>query len=117
MNRTEITNKLLENHQSFIDYVSKLDDAKFMQSPAGKWTAGQQLEHIYLSVKPLSTGFILPKIVIKLVFGKANRPSKSYQDLVKKYHDKLDNGGKASGSFVPKAVDISQKKNIATKKA
>jgi hypothetical protein len=36
-----------------------------------------------------------------LIFGTANRKSRSYEELVARYHSKLKAGGRASGRFVP----------------
>jgi hypothetical protein len=47
--------------------------------------------------------FLLPGGVLKLLFGTSNRPSKNYDDLVKKYHIKLQEGGRASARFLPTA--------------
>ena len=46
----------------------------------------------------------MPKFVLGIVFGTANRPSMSYEALAAKYEGVLDKGGKAGGRFVPPAV-------------
>lgn len=116
MDRSEIINKLQHHHQLFTDYIHSLNEADFMFSLNNeKWAAGLQLDHIYRSVKPLGDGIILPKFVIGLMFGKANRPSKTYDALVQKYHDKLSLGGKAMGNFIPQPVAFSQREEIKNK--
>ncbi|MDH5368039.1 MAG: DinB family protein, partial [Cyclobacteriaceae bacterium] len=65
------------------------------------------------SVKPLREALMLPKFKLKLVFGKANRPSKTYGGLVKKYPDKLGGGGKASAKYYPKSINVSQKEALS----
>jgi hypothetical protein len=86
--------------------VLSLSEADFVKSENGKWTAGQQLDHLYRSAKPLVLAFSLPPFFVKLLFGKANRPSKTYEEIVQKYEGTLANGAKASGSFVPKNYSI-----------
>ena len=76
MTRPEIQHKLKETHKNFIELIVSLNDNDFLLSSNGKWTAGQQLDHIYRSVSAVKTGLTLPKFIIKLVVGKANRPSK-----------------------------------------
>jgi hypothetical protein len=44
--------------------------------------------------------------LLKLIWGQANRESKSYEDLVKKYLLKLENGGRATGRFIPQKVSV-----------
>jgi len=112
MQRQELINQLSENHQRFIHYIQSLTDDEFTFSNNGKWTAGQQLEHIILAVKPLAQGLQLPPFLIKLFFGKANRASKTYDELIAKYLEKLKNGGKASGRFIPKEITIEKKEKL-----
>lgn len=112
MNIPEINRKLLENHRLFTDYIQSLSTEVFTLSRNQKWTPGQQLEHIRRSVQPLAQGFRLPKWLIKMIFGKSNRPGRTYDELVKKYSLKLEEGGRASGRFLPKAVAISEKNKI-----
>lgn len=109
MTRSEIQQTLRANHQSFLDLVKGLSEAQFNQAPDGKWTPGQHLEHIQRAVAPLAKGVGLPKFVLKWVFGKANRPSKTYEGLVQKYKNKIAAGGQASGRFIPPAVGWNQR--------
>ena len=67
----------------------------------GKWTPVQQLDHIRKSVAPVRLAFTLPKFFLRIIFGKANRPSRTYPELVMKYKAKLEAGGKSPAQFVP----------------
>jgi hypothetical protein len=49
------------------------------------------------------------------MFGNANRPSKTYDELVEKYNSKLLIGGRASGPFVPKTISFEQKELLLEK--
>jgi hypothetical protein len=115
MDKKELKKKLLENHKSFIQFVIGLTSDEFSKSNNEKWTAGQQLEHIFLGVKPVRQILSLPKFLIKLICGQANRKSKNYDELVKKYQHKLENGGRATGRFIPKSVDIDRGQKLTTK--
>ncbi len=106
---------LLQKHESFIAFIRGLNDEQFMGSINNKWSAGQQLQHIYLSVKPLTQALLLPRFVLHLLFGKANRPSKIYEALIQKYKDKLTSGGRATGRFIPAAVDVNKKDELLKK--
>jgi len=112
MERGEITRLLKESHSSFVNYIRGLTNDEFLFSHPQKWTAGQQLEHIYLSVRPVVLALGLPKLLVRIVFGVANRPSRTYDDLVGKYLKTLENGGKSSRPFIPKAVAVNQKESI-----
>jgi len=112
MTKQELKSKLNENHLQFTEYLSLLPESDFMYSPANKWTAGQQLQHIILSVKPVTQAFSLPRFVIKMMFGKSNRKGRSYDELVAKYKVKLQEGGKAPGRFVPQIVNYHQREEV-----
>ena len=113
MTKSEIQQQLRENHTRFINSISALPDTDFLFSNQGKWTAGQQLEHIVKSVRPVNLAFSLPSFLLKIIFGKANRPSKSFDALVEKYQSKLAAGGKSSAPFIPKAVSVADKEKLA----
>ena len=113
MNRQEIITKLKENHQAFVDYILALPDDEFLQHQPEKWSAGQQLDHIYRAVSPVTMAFGLPGFMLKLFFGKPNRNGRTYDELVKKYKSKLAAGGAASGRFIPKPVAVSDRLNLA----
>jgi hypothetical protein len=112
MTKTEIFERLETNHNQFISYLESLNESEFEYAFSDKWSAGQQLKHIVLSVKPLAQGFLLPRFLLKIIFGKANRPSKTYEALVLKYDEKLKIGGRASAAFLPKAVNFSEKEKL-----
>ena len=86
-------------------------------SPNGKWSAGQNLEHLIRAIKPLQLAYALPKFVLTVLFGKTNRPSLTYDELVIKYKTKLTEGGKASGPFIPPAVSFEKKDKLIEKYA
>ena len=114
LDKDQIIGKLRENHNRLADMVSGLSEKDFCETPHGKWTAGQQLDHIYLSLKPLTIALGLPKIGLR-AFGSANRPSHDYDGVVAKYHEALANGGKAPSNFVPDLILYTDKDAISAK--
>ena len=114
MTGKEISRQLHENHQAFIAMMLGFNETDFTKSTNSKWTPGQQLDHIRLSVKPLVGALAYPDFVLRLLFGKTNRDSKTYEDFVAKYKKALDNGGAASPRFIPKKVSFEQREPIAT---
>jgi hypothetical protein len=115
MNREEIKTRLKDNHRQFTELILSLGDNDFLFSVNDKWTAGQQLDHIYRSVSPLTHALTLPKLLIRLVIGKANRPSKDYVTLIIKYKSKLAGGGRAGRRYLPKPVALNQKETLKNK--
>jgi DinB superfamily len=115
MNKNEIIHTLTSNHKVFIDYTSALNKEQIEYKRENKWSAAQQIQHIYKSVRPLALGLLMPKVMVKIIWGKANRPSKSYEGLVAKYNEKLLLGGRASSPFVPKEVPANDIKKWQSK--
>jgi len=112
MQKQQIIDALRNNHELFISYLAQLNNQDFVAERNEKWTAAQQLEHIIRSVKPLNQGLMLPAFMLKLFFGKANRPSKNYDELVAKYNRKLTEGGKATAAFIPPKITTSKKERL-----
>jgi hypothetical protein len=112
MTKPQIIQLLQEKHNTFIAYIQTLNEEEFLYAPIDKWTAAQQLDHIHKSVKPLTQAMGYPKFIPRLLFGKANRPSKTYEELINRYNEKLSLGGRASGRFVPPTIAASQKDGL-----
>src|SRR5205085_4225714 len=56
----------------------------------------------------------LPRLPVRIMFGKATKPSSTYEQLVNAYHHKLQSGYKASAPYVPKSVGADQKEKLIT---
>ncbi len=116
MNKEEIIASLEQNHVLFIEYLTQLSKQDFELSNNGKWNAGQQLLHIYMSVKPLANGLkSAPKFVIKTTYGKAKNNPKTYDELVKSYHETLAVTDTSNSDYQPKDVIFSEKDEIIKK--
>lgn len=108
----ELQQMLKENHVRFSTTIQELSDEDFLKSASGKWTAGQQLEHIIKSVAPVNMAFGMPAFMLRLMFGKTNRPSRTYDQLVEKYKQKLSAGGRATNRFLPAPVTLQQRQEL-----
>jgi hypothetical protein len=113
MKKNEIIELLDKNYSNFIAFVAAQSPIQFCNAPEGKWTSGQQTDHLVKAIRPVILGLRLPKFMPRLLFGKSNRPSKSYDDLVAKYQQKLAAGGKASRPFIPPTIAASKQAILA----
>lgn len=117
MNKQAIISLLEKNHETFILKIASLSDSNFNRTLADKWTSSQQLEHIIKSVKSVDMAFGLPMFVLKMKFGLANRPSKTYTELVKKYlktlEDKKDY--EIPSEFAPDEIPLVRKEKSLKK--
>lgn len=70
----------------------------------GKWTAGQHLDHLVKSTKPLNKAMRMPKLAMRTMFGKNNRAERTFEALVEKYQKALLNlnlDPKVAARFAP----------------
>lgn len=99
--KDEIAKALDSEFEKLAHWLRGHDDDKYEQGPEGKWTTGQHIDHLLKSTKPLNKALRLPKIQLRMMFGKANREGRNYDTLIQRYHEKLALGGQASGRYVP----------------
>ena len=115
--KPQIISALNEKVDAFNNYILLLNQEQFELSPSGKWSAGQNLDHLIRAIKPLQLAYGLPKFALVILFGKTNRPSRTYDELIMKYKTKLAAGGKASGPFIPPIISFEKKDALIKKYA
>ena len=75
-------------------------DTHFWETkPEGKWSAGQHIIHLVQSEKPLLRAMKLPNILLKWRFGTSNRPSRSFDEVINRYNEKLSKVTGVVGPF------------------
>lgn len=112
MQKAELQDQLSAHHRRFAAYIGSLTADELVAGGPQKWTPSQQLKHIYLSIRPLRLVLYCPAPVLGWIWGKANRPSRHYDEVVKKYLQRLQNGGRATGRFIPADVPWTQKEAL-----
>jgi hypothetical protein len=100
----EIGKELLAANEAFQQYCHSLSDEQFFQQPEKKWSPARQVKHLVTSTTMAGLAFTLPKFMVRIVGGKPNRESRTFDELVAKYKLKLGQGGRASGRYIPKPV-------------
>lgn len=111
-----LLSQLEKHHIAFKKDISSLNAKSYNFSWQEKWTPGQQLRHILLSVKPVVFALTIPRFVIQWKFGLANRSSRSYEGLVQRYLKALDGKPAAApASFQPKHEDFQNKEELFSK--
>ncbi|MEQ1642191.1 MAG: DinB family protein [Pyrinomonadaceae bacterium] len=115
MDKAAIIAELNNKYNAFADYVAGLAEDDFVFSLNGeKWSAGPQIDHLCKSVEPLFKGLGAPEFALKAMFGTADHPSASYDELVARYQAALAGGGTAPIEFRPKDVPFSSKTELVT---
>ena len=104
LTKEEIIKQLRLVTEEFTNFSSQIDAVKFFRQPKEKWSIAQNVNHLTISANTTRLAFLLPKFIIRFYAGKPNRPSRSYDELVNKYKMKFQQGGRASGRFIPKII-------------
>lgn len=112
MNKQELVKRLNTSFAELIKAGEAVKQENFNVSKNNKWTAAENLAHLVTSTKMTIAGYTLPKILPALLYGKTKAGSRSFEDIVALYKGALQNGGKASGVYVPKKTDYNKERLI-----
>ena len=85
-------------------------DALFNVSKENKWTPAENISHLINATKMTLLAYTLPKFLPALLYGKSKGASRSYDEIVDSYHQKLAAGAKAFGPYVPKKTNYEREK-------
>jgi len=99
--RQEIVVDLGAAFRQLADWYRAQAEDSFDSGPDGRWTAREHLDHLIRSTQPVNMALGLPKMALQLRFGKAKRPSISFEVVAANYEKALLEGGKASGPYIP----------------
>ncbi len=105
MDRQRLQTELMAAYERFTAYVHSLNTEQLERSRKGKWSSVQHIHHIHRSVRPVALALLVPKWFLRWRIGKPNRPSRTYDELVARYKEKLAAGGAAPAAFVPPQLD------------
>ena len=110
MTKQELITAFIENHQQAVQYINRLEDRSFNYRYLDKWTAGQQLEHLLLTIIPF-TKALSSKTFIMEKFGTIGRTVWDYETVLVNYSK---SSLKAPDQFLPKEDFQSYHKGIIT---
>lgn len=108
MNKQAIKTLLTTSFTDFSTFIDTLSNHRFVVSPEGKWSAGQQLDHLIRSAKPVNTALGLPKFFLRY-FGKPASKSRSYEQMKEAYQTVLGRGGVSTRPYIPPITASSQR--------
>ena len=98
--KKDILTELAAVFSQSTEYLHLLLAAEYYAGNDEKWSVFENTDHLIRSTKPLTQALGMPKIALR-AFGKPNRKGRTYEEVVEKYHQKLKEGGAASGRYVP----------------
>ena len=106
MNKEEIIAAAQKIFSAFTQCCNSIDEAIFFNNPLAKWSVAENVQHLIIATNTSTLAFSLPKFLVRWVAGKPNRKSRTYNELVAKYKKKLEEGGAATGRFIPRPITI-----------
>jgi len=99
--KEELISTLKTSRQRVLDWFTQVPAKDFFTRQGEVWSPSENVDHLIRAHKPVTMAMKFPKFVLQLIFGKANRSSKSYEALCEKYLGALRQGGRAGGTFLP----------------
>ncbi|MEO5511437.1 MAG: DinB family protein [Longimicrobiales bacterium] len=98
--------------ESFLTDISGAEDAvaaffgsltpdEFVQRVDSAWPPAEHVMHLNIVVSAVARGFSVSPLLLRLRFGKAREPSRTYEQLRDHYRSLLAAGGEAPPKFVP----------------
>ncbi len=106
MTKTEIITAAENIFKQFSETCSTINESRLFKRPENKWSAAENMQHLIISTNTTSLAFWLPKFLVRWIGGTPNRASRTFDELKNKYYKKLSEGGKASGRFIPKPIEV-----------
>lgn len=103
--KDQLIQDLETSFQDAISWINAQPEEHFNKDLVpGKWTIAGHLYHLIKSTKSVSKGMVMPKMGLRTMFGKSNRPERSYQEMVDRYKTALaSNNIKAPSSYAAEA--------------
>ncbi len=110
--KEEVIKELENTFREVIQMITVLSDDEFYRNGGLKWSAAENLDHLIRSTKGLGSALKMPKLALHASFGKANRPSRTFSEMMERYQEKLKEGAKAIGPYVPENTESISKADL-----
>ena len=85
-----------------VAYWDAFDLEAFFRNIGSSWSPADTVRHLNKSTRPVVKALSMPKLLLRLKFGKAKRASLPYDQFCDRYRQALAEGGQA-GRFAPSA--------------
>jgi hypothetical protein len=87
--------------QKAVDWYTAIPADAFFTRHGETWSASDNVDHLIRAMTPLTYAVRFPKFSLRLMFGKVERPLRTYDEMCKIYEDAIRKGAVASGRFLP----------------
>ena len=100
--KSELISTLKDSNQRVTKWFIEISAKDFFTRQGEVWSASDNVDHLIKSHKPIAKALRLPKFTLQALFGKPEKPSRSYEEICKIYRDEIARGAQASGRYLPK---------------
>jgi uncharacterized damage-inducible protein DinB len=114
--KPEIIAALRDSNERAQAWFSAIPTQDYFTRQGEVWSAADNVDHMIKAVKPIAKALKLPKITLQAMFGKADRDSRTYEEVCKVYRDEIAKGAKASGRYLPNEEVPDTKRGEANQK-
>ena len=91
----------------------QFSDSEFFEQPAdGGWSPAQNVVHLIKSTSPITKALGMPRFVLRLLFGKARIPSRTFTEVRAAYRAVLAEGGQAGSYAPPRPTNIGDSESV-----
>lgn len=104
--RSDILQAIAEVEAEVASFFGSLTEEELVLRAGEAWTPAEHLGHLNTSVSAVARGLSYPRLLLRLRFGRARQPSRSYPEVREVYRAKLAEGAGATGEYVPAREDV-----------
>ncbi|HEY0305811.1 MAG TPA: DinB family protein [Longimicrobiales bacterium] len=97
----DIAAELNRLHDESVAFYATLPTATFVAPQGAAWSPADHVRHLTKSMRALNRGLRLPLFVLRWRFGRASRPSRSYDGVVAAYRKRLETFDGRNNPFAP----------------
>jgi len=90
--KAEISQAFQTAHRAINAYFGGLAPDAFFAHPPEVWSAGENLQHLVLTVRPITKAVLIPREKLSKRFGLADRPSRRFTDIRDEYRTGMQTG-------------------------
>lgn len=99
--RADILRALSSVEAEVAAFFGGLSDDELLLRVGEAWNPAEHLQHLCTSVSAVARGMGMPRLLLRLRFGRARAPSRGFGEMREAYRARLAAGGGATGAFVP----------------
>jgi hypothetical protein len=99
--KNEIISSLQDSAHRAQVWFEALPADQFFTRQGEVWSPSDNVDHMIRAIKPIIKALKLPRVALQTLFGKPDKPSRTYEEICAIYGHEIAQGARAGGSFLP----------------